>query len=218
MPPNLATAQLRESGGQPLAQGGTVGWRPNVVNRHAQELVSRIAVLRQGGRVDGEKRERFQVEDPHRLGVVVKEQAIALFVLARPVVAHRRSATSALSRSFAAHRSATVRASARVAPRCRRPRPPGIGGARLLARRRAASTTRRMSAGSHGQNEQVGHGTRGKQRPHRAGFRAGQDDDGTAALVDSSRHCAAKTSSSAVGPTRLAMTKSGHSARARARA
>ncbi len=52
--------------------------RANVSDRQAKELCLRVAVLANRGIVDGNKRERFQVIDPHRMRVALKEHFVLL--------------------------------------------------------------------------------------------------------------------------------------------
>jgi len=52
--------------------------RADVADRHREEFFFRVAVLLDGGRVDGEKAQRLAVEDVHRHGVRVEEALEAL--------------------------------------------------------------------------------------------------------------------------------------------
>ena len=55
----------------------TVAGRDDVADPHRQELGARIAVVGDGGVVDGEEPERRNVPDPHRLRVVLEQRPVA---------------------------------------------------------------------------------------------------------------------------------------------
>jgi hypothetical protein len=50
----------------------------NALDRHAEKLLTGIAVVAARGLVDGEERERLLVDDPHRMRVVLEEEPIPL--------------------------------------------------------------------------------------------------------------------------------------------
>ena len=74
-----------------LAAGGhgakarAVLGRADVVDGHAQELGPRIAVLVDGGVVDGKEAEGFAIEDPHRVRVRVEEQPVPFLASAQGI-------------------------------------------------------------------------------------------------------------------------------------
>ena len=57
-------------------RAGTSSRRTDVLDRHGQELVPRIAVEPDGGVVDGQEGERLRVEHPHGMRVAVEEEAV----------------------------------------------------------------------------------------------------------------------------------------------
>src|SRR5438477_4008965 len=52
--------------------------RADVENRHREKLVPRMPVVLDRRVVDGEKPERLRIEDPHRVGVGLEQQAVLL--------------------------------------------------------------------------------------------------------------------------------------------
>ena len=68
---------------QPLVESRSLLGRADVEDRHAQELVARVAVPLHGGVVDGEEAQGLRIEDPHRLWAGVEEQAVPLLARAQ---------------------------------------------------------------------------------------------------------------------------------------
>ena len=62
--------------------GGT-----DVLDGHAEELLARVAVVRDGGLVHGQERQRLTVEDPQRLRVGLEEQPVGALRLEERVLA-----------------------------------------------------------------------------------------------------------------------------------
>jgi hypothetical protein len=58
--------------GHVLEEGGHVLRRPEVDEAQGQELLALVAVMAEGGLVDGQEAERVQVHDPHGLWVGLK--------------------------------------------------------------------------------------------------------------------------------------------------
>ena len=62
-----------------VEQSSDVFRRTNVLEGHTQKFSSGVAIVVYSGVIDGEKRESIKIVDPHGLGVVVEQQAVAGF-------------------------------------------------------------------------------------------------------------------------------------------
>ena len=62
-----------------VEQNSDVFRRTNVLEGHTQKCSPGIAIVVYSGVIDGEKRESIKIVDPHGLGVVVEQQAVAGF-------------------------------------------------------------------------------------------------------------------------------------------
>ena len=62
-----------------VEQSSDVFRRTNVLEGHTQKCSPGVAIVVYSGVIDGEKRESIKIVDPHGLGVVVEQQAVAGF-------------------------------------------------------------------------------------------------------------------------------------------
>ena len=103
----------------------------DVVDGHPEELAARVAVLVDGGVVDGEEAERLAIEDPHRVRVRIEEQAVALLAAPEGVRGGAAIGDVALDHDPVGGAAVGVRAPARGSDRPRsRCRPCGSCAAR----------------------------------------------------------------------------------------
>ena len=61
--------------------------RADVPDRQREELLARVAVVAHGRLVDREEAQRLGVVDPHRLGVGLEQQAVAVLAVSEPLLA-----------------------------------------------------------------------------------------------------------------------------------
>ena len=83
MPPPGGMRPRSTVGGNPRRQPGHIVSGADFGQPHPQELGAGVSVRTDGGFVDLEEFERLEIVDPHRLRVLVEEQAVALFRLAQ---------------------------------------------------------------------------------------------------------------------------------------
>src|SRR5262249_7071423 len=61
-----------------LEEGGNVFRRPDLLDGHGEEFRVRVAILLYGGTIDRQKHQRLPIENPHRLRIIFKKQAVTL--------------------------------------------------------------------------------------------------------------------------------------------
>ena len=66
-----------------LQERGRILRRPDLLHRHREELVARVAGLAEHRVVRGQERERFLVVDVHRIGILFEEGAVLVLPLAK---------------------------------------------------------------------------------------------------------------------------------------
>jgi hypothetical protein len=74
MPPEAGVVDPLVHGDDVLQQQRNVLARPDVHDRHAQELVARVPVASDGGVVDGQESQSLQVVHPHRVRIAVEKK------------------------------------------------------------------------------------------------------------------------------------------------